>query len=502
MSRVYVVSCTEQHNRLEHLYTSAFGFDIRFIQQVAFIGNEVVGTMGKVFFGQIIHSKSLDNLDLITDGFVTVKDGKVTAIGVKSEYESLPEKDSYEKIVLTQSQFLLPGFIDCHIHAPQVPNIGLGLDKDLLGWLNAYTFPLEAGYKDVEFAQQVYRTVVRDTIVSGTTCACYFATIYNGSNKVLAEEIIRQGQRAFVGKVSSNRCCPDYYIEAGTDASIKDNIDFIEYLLSKKVDRVKPIITPRFAISCDMELMKKLAELAERYKLNVQSHISENLGEIDAVKEFFPTSKNYADVYDEAKLLTNRCVMAHGVHLEDAELEVLAARGTSVAHCPTSNTNLGSGLCDVKRLLAANVKVGLGTDVAGGNCLAIYDVMRAALDVSHHLNVMKKQNVQGTGKVHPVTKDNELYEPLNYKQMIYLATLGGAEALSIGDQVGNFVPGKEFDALVIDTSIYPINQYKLPTALTQNKSPETVLLEQLQKFVYVGSDRNIVSVFVAGQKIK
>lgn len=215
--------------------------------------------------------------------------------------------------------------------------------------------------------------------------------------------------------------------ETCTNSSVQDNIEFIEYLLAKKVDRVQPIITPRFAITCDMALMKKLGELAERYKLNIQSHISENLGEVSAVKEFYPESKNYSDVYDEAKLLTNRCVMAHGVHLEDEELKVFSARGSSVAHCPTSNTNLGSGICDVKRLLKANVKVGLGTDVSGGNRIGIIDVMRAALDVSHHLNMMKKQDVKGTGKVAPGSPENEQYVPMNYKQVVYLATLGGAE---------------------------------------------------------------------------
>lgn len=175
-----------------------------------------------------------------------------------------------------------------------------------------------------------------------------------------------------------------------------------------------------------MELLKKLGELAERYNLNIQSHISENLGEVNTVKEIFPKNKHYSDVYDEANLLTKRCVMAHGVHLEDEELSMLSERGTSIAHCPCSNTNLGSGLCDVKRLLAANVKVGLGSDVSGGNRIAIYDVMRAALDVSHHLNMMKKQDVKGTGKVSQ-SKANEEYVPLDYKQVVYLATLGGAE---------------------------------------------------------------------------
>ncbi|KXJ70867.1 hypothetical protein RP20_CCG022273 [Aedes albopictus] len=458
--------------------------------------------MAKVFFGKIVHSKSFQELELIPDGYLAVKDGKIVSVGSKAEFESLAEKDSYEQTTLSESQFLLPGFIDCHIHAPQAPNIGLGLDKDLLGWLKSYTFPLEAQYKDVDFAKQVYSAVVRDTLASGTTCACYFATIYNDSNKVLTDEIVRQGQRAFVGKVSSNRLCPDDYIECGTKESVRDNVQFIEYVLEKNLDRVKPIITPRFAITCDMELLKKLGELAERYNLNIQSHISENLGEVITVKEFYPDSKNYSDVYDEAKLLTQRCVMAHGVHLEDEELEVLSKRGTSIAHCPCSNTNLGSGLCDVKRLLAANVKVGLGTDVSGGNRIAIYDVMRAALDVSHHLNMMKKQDVKGTGRMPGDSKANVEYVPLDYKQVIYLATLGGAEAMAIGDKVGNFTPGKDFDALLIDVSVYPTNRYQLPAVLTQDKTPEELLLELVQKFVYVGDDRNILKVFVAGQQVK
>lgn len=458
--------------------------------------------MARVFFGKIVHSKSFDELELIADGYLAVRDGKIVAVGAKAGFETLPERELYEKVELSDAQFLLPGFIDCHIHAPQAPNIGLGLDKDLLGWLNAYTFPLESQYKDVDFARHVYSLVVRDTIAAGTTCACYFATIYNNSNKVLAEEIIRQGQRAFVGKVSSNRLCPDNYVESCMDSSVQDNIDFIEYLLAKKVDRVQPIITPRFAITCDMPLMKKLGELAEKYKLNIQSHISENLGEVNTVKEFFPESKHYSDVYDQANLLTNRCVMAHGVHLEDEELEMFAARGTSVAHCPNSNTNLGSGMCDVKRLLKANVKVGLGTDVSGGNRIGICDVMRAALDVSHHLNMMKKQDVKGTGRVEPGSKQNEEYVPMNYKQVVYLATLGGAEAMAIADKVGNFTVGKEFDALIVDTSVGPINRYQLPSVLTEHKTADELLLEQLQKFVYVGDDRNIVRVFVAGQQVK
>ncbi|XP_052871662.1 guanine deaminase-like, partial [Anopheles cruzii] len=292
----------------------------------------------------------------------------IFAAGDRSQLPALlPEAEQYETVQLSPSQFLLPGLIDCHIHAPQVPNIGLGLDKPLLEWLDSYTFPLESNYRDANFAGPVYEYVVNTTIANGTTTACYFASIFTETNKILVDEMLKQGQRGFVGKVSSNRMCPDFYIESDTKASLKANVEFIRYVLAKKSDLVRPIVTPRFAITCDDVLLRELAQLAREYDLPVQTHVSENLGEVATVKQQFPEAPNYVGVYDATGLLTNRTVLAHGVHLEDAELLVLADRGTSIAHCPSSNTNLGSGFCDVRRLLAARIKVGLGTDVSGGS---------------------------------------------------------------------------------------------------------------------------------------
>lgn len=322
------------------------------------------------------------------------------------------------------------------------------------------------------------------------------------------------------------------YSECDTETSVKDNVDFIRYVLDKKSDLVQPIVTPRFAITCDDGLLRELAGLARTYNLHIQTHVSENLGEIATVKEQFPRAPHYTGVYDEVGLLTNRTVLAHGVHLEQDELLVLAERGTSIAHCPSSNTNLGSGFCDVRRLLNANVKVGLGTDVSGGSEASILAAMRSALAVSQHLNFMKTQNVLGTGRVEPSDEGKKQnYIPLTYKQALFLATLGGAQgnflpknsntnrtlqsfiwssllpftlpaALAMDDKVGNFAVGKHFDALVIDTALAPIGGNRLPEALTKEKSDEQQLLEQVQKFVYVGDDRNIVKVFVAGKQIK
>lgn len=286
------------------------------------------------------------------------------------------------------------------------------------------------------------------------------------------------------------------------DESIRDNIELIEYVLGLKSDLLTPIITPRFAITCSMDMMKKLADLAEKYKLPIQSHISENLDEIKFTLELFPGHKNYAEVYETAGLLTDRCIMAHCVHLEDDEVKLFAKRGTSVSHCPNSNTNLKSGMCDVKRLIDGGVRVGLGTDVSGGNRISILDALRSALDVSHHLNFMKKQNVLGTGKVTQNVEENAKYEPLNYKQALFLATLGGAQALSIDHKVGNFQVGKDFDALLIETYSGATDKFELPKVLTADLTAEDKFQQLLQKFLYTGDDRNIVKVFVKGIQTK
>lgn len=243
--------------------------------------------------------------------------------------------------------------------------------------------------------------------------------------------------------------------------------------------------------------MRELATIAKAHDLLIQSHISENLNEISFTKELFPQASNYADVYKRCGLLTEKTIMAHCCHLENEEIEIFNQTKTSAIHCPTSNNNLSSGLCDVRRIQERRVRVGLGTDISGGNKVGIFDVMRNALDVSQHLKFMKQQEVKGTGKI-ATTPMNASYVPMNYKNVIYLATQGGADSLSIGNKVGNFVAGKEFDALLIDTSVMPIVDYELKNT----RSEEQKLLEKVQKFIFVGDDRNILKVFVKGDQVK
>lgn len=242
--------------------------------------------------------------------------------------------------------------------------------------------------------------------------------------------------------------------------------------------------------------MQGLSALASKYDLHIQSHISENCDEIKAVKDVFKAD-TYASVYESVKLLNDKCMLAHGVHLVDNELKLLKKYGTSIAHCPTSNTKLKSGFCDVGRLINAGVKVGLGTDVSGGHNASMLVAIQDALNVSLALNFVKKQDIKGTGRTqHPDADYNRNYKPLEYKHAFYLATLGGANALSCDDKCGNFMVGKEFDALLVDVSVTPLDLFDVPA------SSHSHLDQMIQKFLYSGDDRNIRKVFVAGKQVK
>ncbi|KAL5284116.1 GDA family protein [Megaselia abdita] len=448
----------------------------------------------KAFVGKIVHTKSLNEFVVLPNGYILVDDnGKITEVG-----ENYVKGNNVELVQLNDGQFLMPGFIDSHIHAPQFAQNGLGLDMELLDWLNNYTFPLESKFADKDFASKIYKNVVKTTLALGTTMASYFGTNHRESTLVLAETAVAHGQRALVGKVCSCRNCPDFYVET-EEESVRETKLYLQQFESQiKSPLVKPIITPRFAISCTETLLKSLGDIAKSRNYHIQSHISENLGEIEFTKSLYG-GKSYANIYNDAGLLTNKTVMAHGVFLEDEEVKLFAKTGTSVSHCPASNTMLSSGLCDVLRLLKNGVTVGLGTDVSGGNCVSIKDVILRALDVSHHLEFIKKQEIKGTGKI-STTQDD--YVPLNYKQAIYLATLGGASALSVDNVVGNFEVGKEFDALLIDTSLFPMPNFVLSEMIGQNFSPEEKVLELVQKFIFNGDDRNILKIFVAGKQVK
>ncbi|GAO50788.1 guanine deaminase [Saitoella complicata NRRL Y-17804] len=441
-----------------------------------------------LILGTIVHSLSLTSLEILENAAMAVDaTGRIAFLErdlaeeeVMTRWEALQGADMNGEVVrLRGDQYLFPGFIDTHIHAPQYPNAGIGLDLPLLDWLNKYTFPTESKFSSQDFARTIYPLIVRATLCNGTTTAAYYATIHREATRVLAEVCQEMGQRSFVGKVCMDANSPDYYIEASAEQSLADTRAAIQDIRSLDPEGVlvRPIITPRFAPSCTPSLLSSLGQLSLEENLRVQTHMSENTSELDLVRDTFPEQPDYASVYDAHSLLHDRTVLAHCIHLSQREIDLMKARRSGVAHCPTSNCALGSGMCQVRRLLDAGIEVGLGTDVSGGYSVSILSTIRDATSVSRL-----------AGFVNDDRKDQ-----LSLSEVIHLATLGGAKVLSIEEETGNFIPGKWFDALLVDLS--PSSRSNVQ--IFDDEDTAT----RLSKWVFCGDDRNLGRVWVGGRSV-
>ncbi|MEE0932831.1 MAG: guanine deaminase [Clostridium sp.] len=413
--------------------------------------------------GNVIYTKIFGKYEVINNGIIVVEDERV-----KGVYNELPLKYKCINIKDYGDKLIIPGFIDLHLHAPQFPNMGLGLDKELMPWLNKYTFPEEAKYNDLQYAENVYKKLIKKIWSVGTTRCCIFNTIHKESTKLLLDLFNKSGLGAYIGKVNMDRESPDELIE-DTNKSILETIELVmEY--KDKYKLVKPIITPRFVPTCSFELLKKLGEIADKYDIPVQSHLCENLGEIELVKKLHPECRNYAEVYDKANLLReNKSIMAHCVLVNETEIDLLRDKGVFVAHCPTSNLNLSSGIAPIRRLIERKVNVGLASDISGGHTLSMREVITSSAQVSN-LRWINSSKVE---------------EKLTTAELFYLATKGGGKFFG---KVGSFEEDYEFDALVIDDSNLLIEN---------NLSIE----ERLQKFLYIGNCNNIIERYVSGKLI-
>ncbi|NXD85003.1 GUAD deaminase, partial [Halcyon senegalensis] len=382
--------------------------------------------LAHVFRGTFVHSRPSEPMEILHGHLLGVDNsGTIVFLEKADQQEQLTKKWGFKTCdirELSNHEFFMPGMVDTHIHAPQYSFTGTRIDLPLLQWLTTYTFPTEAKYKDSNFAEEGYTRVVRRTLKNGTTTACYFATIYTDSSLLLADIIDKFGQRAFVGKVCMdiNDTVPEYK---------ETTADSVE-----ETERVQPIITPRFGPSCTEDLLRALGNLAQDRDLHVQSHISENEDEIKLVEKMFPAYQNYTDLYDKNNLLTSKTVMAHACYLSEEEMKLFSLRGAAISHCPNSNFSLRSGVLNVKKVLQHNVKLGLGTDVAGGYSASMLDAIRKTMVAA---NILQINKVNETG--------------LKLKEAFRLATLGGSQALGLDDVIGNFEVGKEFDALLINT---------------------------------------------------
>ena len=412
-----------------------------------------------VLKGQIVYAETPKKLTVRSGAYLVAEDGKVAGV-----YDILPDTYAGVHVEDCGDRLIVPGFNDLHAHAPQFPNRGLGMDKELLPWLNTYIFPEEAKFGDEGYAKRVYGRFVRELWRVGSTRAAIFATIHASSARVLADLMETAGLGGYVGKVNMDRNSPDTLIEP-TAASLAETVGFVESFGSE-AGRVRPILTPRFVPTCTEELMRGLGQLAEERKLPVQSHLSENEGEIAWVRELHPESRDYASVYDASGLFGRTpTVMAHCVHVTDDEIELMKRRGIYAAHCPISNLNLSSGIAPVRRFFDEGLNMGLGSDVSGGHRLSMTDVMASAVECSK----MRWKYVDGRA-------------PLTTAEVFYLATKGGG---SFFGKVGSFEPGYAMDCLVVDD-----------TRLS-DEIPRSIE-ERLERFIYLGDDREIQARYVDG----
>lgn len=394
---------------------------------------------------------------------------------------------SVEVYELKSGEWLMPGFVDTHTHAPQFPNIGVGGQYELLDWLNNVTFPTESRFSDLSFAKSVYSSVVDRVLSFGTTTCCYYGTLHLEATKLLADIVSLKGQRAFVGKCNMDRNSPPYQ-ESSASQSVADTEALISYIrtLSTSSPLVHPILTPRFAISCTSELLTSLGQLAKSDPtLAIQTHISENTKEIDFTLDLFKDCSSYAEVYKKHGLLCDRTILAHAVHLTEEELGIVKECGAGISHCPTSNFYLNSGVCKVGHMLDRGVKVGLGTDCSGGFSPSIINAVRDAVIASKVVAMASPS--QGSGS----TLANRT---LPMATLLHLSTLGGAQLCNLASQIGSLEPGKEFDAIMVSVRGEAGNG----GVWAGDNDGLEVLLE---KFFMGGDDRNVRRVWVKGKLV-
>ena len=417
--------------------------------------------MTQVLRGNIIQAPRLGELDIREHGYLVLEDGVVQGV-----YDALPQALASAPITDYGDRLIMQSFVDMHLHAPQYPMLGMGMDLPLLDWLNTYTFRTEARFADPDFARRTYRRLASDLITNGTTRVCMFSSLHTEATWILMEELERAGVTGYVGKVNMDRNALPGILQETTEESVSETLRWLD---GCHFEHVRPIITPRFTPSCSNELMAALGRIARDRGLYVQSHLSENRGEIAWVKELHPDCAQYWETYDKYGLWKDHTVMAHCVHSGELEQELMKENGVFIAHSPESNMNLSSGVAPVSRFLDNGLKVGLATDVAGGSHESILRAMMHAIQASKLRWRLQDQSVPA----------------LSFDRAFYLATMGGGEFFG---KVGAFRDGYEADIVVMDDS-------------SLDHPQELSVRARLERLVYLADERCVREKYVAGEKV-
>jgi guanine deaminase len=445
----------------------------------------------RAFLGTALHTPMQGQLEALHEALIVVgSDGAIQAIHRREAAGTQREARRFatrgELITLGSDQFLLPGLVDLHVHAPQWPQLGKALDLPLEQWLQAYTFPLESRYADPAYAQTVYESLVDGLLANGTTTALHFGTIHLPATQILADICLRRSQRALVGRVAMDdpEQCPPYYRDASAASAESETRAFISYVQSMPgnyTGLVKPVITPRFIPSCSDELLSRLGAVARETGCHVQTHCSESDWEHRFVLD--RCGKTDTAALDGFGLLSRRTILAHGNFVGDEDIALIRARGSGIAHCPLSNVYFSDAVFPLRKILQQGIHVGLGTDIAGGASPSILDNARQAVIASRTLE----------SGVDPAQSRDERRRPdsrIDAITAFWLATAGGGIALDL--PVGVFKEGFQFDAILVDARARDSN-----LRLDANDTPEEVL----QKIIYQAGRANIREVWVANRRV-
>ncbi|MFK8077036.1 MAG: guanine deaminase [Granulosicoccus sp.] len=402
-----------------------------------------------------------DVVEFIEDGTMLVANGRVIELGTADSI-NVPDNAT---VVDLSNKLVMPGFVDTHIHFPQVDVIA-SYGTQLLDWLERYTFPEESRYSDRELAEKTASFFLDELLSNGTTTALVFGTVHPESVDAFFSQAAARNLRMICGKVMMDRNAPSNLTDT-PQSSFDDSQRLINDWHDK--GRLGYAVTPRFApTSSPQQLTMAQKLLDDNPTVHLHTHMAENGNECDWVRELFPDAEDYLAVYEKYNLVRKRSVFAHSIHLSDNAWKRLAKADAAVSHCPCSNLFIGSGLFDLRAAQKHSVKVGLGTDVGGGDS---FSLLRASNEA------YKIQQLQN----HTLTPEHAFY----------LATLGGAKALDLHDQIGNFEAGKEADFIVIDEQATPL--------ISRRTSSQAHWRERLFTLLMLGDDRSIEQTWIMGE---
>ncbi|HEX8310676.1 MAG TPA: guanine deaminase [Chthoniobacteraceae bacterium] len=426
--------------------------------------------------GWLIDAPTYGSLRSWSDGGIIIEDGRIAEVG---DYDALRKKPRANPVRWMHSNrfAIFPGLIDVHSHVPQYPSVARGTDA-LLPWLRQHIFPLErefTGPRGRREAGAFFSELARH----GTTTAMLYTAIYEDSCDAAFHAAGQAGLRIVMGKMmmdtgSYGQLQPTKILSVSLHESERlcqkwhgGNGGLLEYAFS-----------PRFALTCTEKLMRSAAELAVEHGAYLQTHLAENRDEMERVRHLFPGAADYTDVYASCGLLTPRTMLAHCVHLSPREREAIAASGASVAHCPTANLFLRSGIMPLDTMRGAGLRIGLGTDVAAGPELNLWRVMRSAIESQKARSFYEKDVAVPTPA-----------------EVLHLATQGGAEALGKGSIIGSLDIGKEADLTVMD--IGALLPYRRSSKGTNDLTTEDVL----SLCIYRGGPEAVIETFVRGSSV-